>query len=373
MSTSLFDPIQIGDSQLKNRFVMAPMTRGRADKDRVPQAFVADYYAQRASVGLIVSEATAVSEEGAGWLNAPGIYTNAQRTAWTNVTRAARDAGAPMFMQIWHMGRQVHPAYLEGKAPVAPSAIAGEGALPGPDGVEHPFVVPRALETSEIPERVNQFVQAAQDAVSAGFAGVEIHAANGFLIEQFLRDGANKRTDKYGGSIENRARFLFEVVDGCIAAIGAGRVGVRVSPTAVLWGLGDSDLEATYKVAIEGLNDRGIAYLHVLEPPAGTDHFLSSKLPEMAPKIRNWFQGDLILNGGYTRETAARALRNGDADAIAFGGPLIANPDFVERVKTGRPLAEANADLFYTNEEFGYTDYPAYGEENSERVTANAA
>ena len=300
MPNALFTPMHIGGREIKNKILMAPLTRGRADQDRVPQSFVADYYAQRASVGLIISEATAVSAEGAGWRNAPGIYTRAQQQSWDRVTSAAAAAGAPMFMQIWHMGRQVHPAYIGDQPPVAPSAIAGEGALPGPDGVERPFVVPRALELDEVAVRVDQFVDAAKAAVNAGFAGVEIHAANGFLIEQFMRDGANQRKDKYGGSIENRNRFLFEVVDGCIEAIGADRVGVRFSPTAILWGLADSNHEALYKHAAKGLSDRKIAYLHLLEPPAGTDHFLSSKLAPLAPKFRGWFSGVLVLNGGYT-------------------------------------------------------------------------
>ncbi len=359
MSITLFDPIRIGSRDLDNRVIMAPLTRGRADRDRVPQDFVAEYYAQRASVGLIVSEATAVSQEGAGWLNAPGIYSQAQKDSWANVTSAANSAGAPMFMQIWHMGRQVHPAYLGDELPVAPSAIAGEGALPGPDGVEREFVVPRALETEEVRERVDQFIAAARSAVDAGFAGVEIHAANGFLIEQFLRDGANTRTDRYGGSIENRARFFHEVVEGCVAEVGPDAVGVRISPTAVLWGLDDSDLEATYKYAIQGLNRFSIAYLHLLEPPASSGHALASDYPAMAPKIRDWFDGTLILNGGYTRESAQKALREGAGDAVAFGSPLIANPDFVARMAKGFPLAEANPELFYTNGREGYLDYPA--------------
>ena len=373
MSGSLFEPMRVGDTALKNRVIMAPLTRGRADGNRVPQDFVADYYAQRAGVGLLIAEATAVSEEGAGWLNAPGIYTDAQQQAWRAVTKAAREAGAPMFVQIWHMGRQVHPAYLDGTLPVAPSAIAGEGEIPGPDGVVRPFATPRALELNEISARVQQFVDAAKAAVHAGFEGVEVHAANGFLIEQFLRDGANKRQDRYGGSRANRARFLFEVVDGCIEAIGRDRVGVRISPTAVLWGLDDSNLEDTYEVAVKGLSERSIAYLHVLEPPAGTDHFLSSERPEMAPKIREWFNGTLILNGGYTRETAQAALREGKADAIAFGSPLIANPDFVTRLQRGHPLATPNAELFYTNGREGYVDYPPYSSATQNSAVANAA
>ncbi len=372
MSGKLFEPMQLGAISLKNRVAMAPLTRGRADKDRAPQAFVADYYAQRASVGLIIAEATAVSQEGAGWRNAPGLYTEKQQQAWRHVTDAARAAGAPMFVQIWHMGRQVHPDFLDGQQPVAPSAIVGEGEIAGPDGVARPFVMPRALETDEIPERVQQFVRAAEAAVASGFEGVEIHAANGFLIEQFLRDGANRRKDKYGGSRENRARFLFEVVDACAAAIGRDRIGVRISPTAILWGLDDSNLEQTYKVAVEGLSERNIAYLHVLEPPAGTDHFLSSERPPLAPKIRRWFNGTLILNGGYTRETAQRALNSGAADAIAFGSPMIANPDFVTRIQRGYPLAAANPDLFYTNDREGYVDYPPYSS-SDEGTVANAA
>ena len=371
--TDLFSPISLGRLNLKNRLFMAPLTRGRADKERAPQSFVADYYAQRASVGLIISEATAVSAEGAGWLNAPGIYSDRQKAAWAPVTRKTKDAGAPMFMQIWHMGRQVHPAYIENNTPVAPSAIAGEGALPGPDGVSRPFATPRALETGEVPLRVEQFVDAARAAVEAGFMGVEIHAANGFLIEQFLRDGSNKRTDKYGGTLAKRARFLFDVVDSVSAAIGSDRVGVRISPTAILWGLTDSNLEATYKFAVKGLNERGLAYLHVLEPPAGSGHPLASEHPAMGGKIRDWYDGVIVLNGGYTRGTAQAALKSGLGDVVAFGTPLIANPDFVRRARFGLPLADPNPDLFYTNGREGYTDYPPYRGEDDADTVADAA
>ena len=371
--SDLFSPIKIGKSELKNRVFMAPLTRGRADEDRAPQSFVADYYAQRAEVGLIISEATAVSQEGAGWRNAPGIYSEKQIEAWKPVTKAAADAGAPMFMQIWHMGRQVHPAFQKGAIPVGPSAIAAEGEIPGPDGVSRPFATPRALETDEVPERVNQFVSAAKNAVEAGFEGVEIHAANGFLIEQFLRDGANTRKDRYGGKLQNRARFLWDVVDSAIDAIGADRVGVRLSPTAVLWGLKDSNPESIHEVAVKGLNERGIAYLHILEPPAGTDHFLASDIPPLAPKIRDWFDGPLILNGGFNRQTAQDALRSGAADAIAFGAPIIANPDLVTRLKYGLPLAAPRQELFYTNGQEGYTDYKPYGEDQDAQNIATAA
>lgn len=372
MGKSLFDKVSIGSTVLSNRIAMAPLTRGRADANRIPKDIVADYYAQRASAGLIIAEATAVSKEGAGWLNAPGIYSDTQIAAWKKVTQATRNAGAPIFLQIWHMGRQVHPAYLEDQLPVAPSAVAGEGALPGPDGVERPFVVPRALSLEEIPERVEQFAQASGNAIEAGFAGVEIHAANGFLIEQFLRDGANKRTDRYGGSIENRARFLFEIVDACIDAISAKRVGVRISPTAVLWGLTDSSLEDTYRYVTEGLSRRNIAYLHVLEPRADSGHALSGNVSELAPKIRQWFNGRLILNGGFTRETAKTAIINGQADVIAFGAPFIANPDFVERIKVGAPLTPPRQEFLYTNDAEGYSDYPMLKKGEAENVTASA-
>ncbi len=361
--TDIFSPIRIGDYDLPNRILMAPMTRGRTGETRVPTDVVAEYYAQRASAGLIITEATAISAQGAGWPGAPGIYNAAQIEGWRKVSDAVHAKGGRIFMQIWHMGRAVLPVYADGAQPVAPSPIAAEGAIPGPDGTPVPFAVPRELSREEIKSIVADFAQAARNAVDAGLDGVEIHAANNFLIDSFLRDGTNTRTDEYGGSAENRARFLIEVTEAIVNEIGAGRVGVRFSPTAQPFGIKDSDPQSNFAVIAGMLNRFNLAFLEVLEVPANTEHMMSSDQPAATPAIRAAYEGTLILNGGYDAVRANASLANGEGEAVAFGYSYVANPDLAARFRNGAPLADANPDLLYTPDAEGYTDYPTLSPE----------
>ena len=359
MAHSLFDPITLGDFELKNRIFMAPMTRGRTGEKGIPTDIVAEYYAQRATAGLIITEATAVTRRGDGWPGAPGIYTDAQQAGWKRVADAVHKAGGRIFMQIWHMGRAVLPDFIDGQAPVGPSAIAAEGAIPNSQGVETPFTVPEVMSKDDIKDAVADFVDGAKRAVDAGIDGVEIHAANNFLIDSFMRDGTNTRTDEYGGFIENRVRFLLEVTDAVVAAIGAGRVGVRFSPTNAVFGIKDSDPSALFAFAARELSTRNLAYLHVLEPPTGTGSFMSSDLPNISNGIRDAYDGLFIQNGELTFETGSEYVESGQAEAVAYGTPYIANPDLVERFRNGLPLADPDPATFYTPGPEGYTTYPA--------------
>jgi len=348
---TLFSPVQVGPYTLPNRIVMAPMTRNRAGEGNVPTDLTTLYYTQRASAGLIVTEATQVAQEGQGYISTPGIHSDAQVAGWRKVTDSVHAKGGKIFLQLWHVGRVSHTLFQpNGGAPVAPSAILLEGTTFTPEGPK-PFSEPRALETAEIAGVVAQFAEGARRALEAGFDGVEIHGANGYLIDQFLRDGTNRRTDVYGGPVENRARFLLEVTEAVVGVWGADRVGVRLSPTGAFNGMSDSDPAKTFGYATRELDRFGLAYLHVVEP-------LGSPKPWVAPLLREAFRGPLILNGGFNRETADAALAEGKADLISFGSLYLANPDLPERFAEGAPLNAPDQTTFYGGDHRGYTDYP---------------
>ncbi|MFY0679548.1 MAG: alkene reductase [Thalassovita sp.] len=359
MTSTLFDPIKLGDYELSNRVFMAPMTRGRSGATGVPTATVAEYYAQRASAGLIITEATAVNARGDGWPGAPGNYTDEQQAGWKRVADAVHDKGGRVFMQIWHMGRTVLSEHIGGQQPLAPSAVKAEGQIPNSKGEPTDFAEPVEMTKADIDEAIAAFVDASKRAIAAGIDGVEIHAANNFLIDAFLRDGTNKRSDAYGGSIENRTRFLLEVVDAVVAAIGAGKVGVRFSPTNGVFGISDSDPGALFSYAAAQLSSRNLAYLHLLEPLTDGDHFMKGELPTVSHLIRKAYDGLIIQNGGQTLESATKLLAEGGAEAVAIGALFISNPDLVERLKSGAELAMPDQATFYTAGKEGYTDYPA--------------
>ena len=354
---SLFDPITLGAVEAPNRIIMAPLTRGRADRDAVPTDIMVEYYTQRASAGLIISEATGISREGLGWPFAPGLWTDAQVAAWKPVTDSVHAAGGRIVAQLWHMGRQGHSSVYETQ-PVSSSATATEGQAHTFEGKKD-FEVARPLETNEIPRLLNDYELATKNALAAGFDGVQIHAANGYLIDQFLRDNANFRTDEYGGSIENRVRLLREVAERVISVAGADRVSVRLSPNGDSQGVDDSNPEALFTAAAKALSDLGIAFLELREPgPDGT--FGKTDVPKLSPAIRKAFNGVLIVNSDYTTVEEAQAeLDSGNADAITFGRTFIANPDLPERLRTGAPLAKDDAKTWYSQGPEGYIDYPA--------------
>ena len=351
----LFSPASVGHLALPQRFVMAPMTRNRALPSLAPGPQAALYYAQRASAGLIVTEATQVSDSAAGYVFTPGLYSPEQIAGWRSVTDAVHAAGGRIVVQLWHTGRISHSVMRpDGSTPVSASAIAAEGQVITYDGPKD-FPTPRALEVDEIRGIVDDFARAARNAVGAGFDGIEIHAANGYLVDQFLRDGANRRTDAYGGSIANRARFLLEVVDATRAAIGSHRVGVRISPTSPFNSMSDSDPVALTRYVAQQLDARQVMYLHVLEMPAGEDVAAVRPLTAVA---REAFAGVLIANAGHTSDSAEAVLARGDADLVAFGVPFLATPDFVERTRDGVALNEPHRGSFYGGTERGYVDYP---------------
>jgi N-ethylmaleimide reductase len=354
---SLFDPITLGAVEAPNRIIMAPLTRGRADRDAVPTDIMVEYYTQRASAGLIISEATGISREGLGWPFAPGLWTDAQVAAWKPVTDSVHAAGGRIVAQLWHMGRQGHSSVYETQ-PVSSSATATEGQAHTFEGKKD-FEVARPLETNEIPRLLADYELATKNALAAGFDGVQIHAANGYLIDQFLRDNANFRTDEYGGSIENRVRLLREVAERVISVAGADRVSVRLSPNGDSQGVDDSNPEALFTAAAKALSDLGIAFLELREPgPDGT--FGKTDVPKLSPAIRKVFNGVLIVNSDYTTVEEAQAeLDSGNADAITFGRTFIANPDLPERLRTGAPLAKDDAKTWYSQGPEGYIDYPA--------------
>jgi N-ethylmaleimide reductase len=354
---SLFDPITLGAVEAPNRIIMAPLTRGRADRDAVPSDIMVEYYTQRASAGLIISEATGISREGLGWPFAPGLWTDAQVAAWKPVTDSVHAAGGRIVAQLWHMGRQGHSSVYETQ-PVSSSATATEGQAHTFEGKKD-FEVARPLETNEIPRLLADYELATKNALAAGFDGVQIHAANGYLIDQFLRDNANFRTDEYGGSIENRVRLLREVAERVISVAGADRVSVRLSPNGDSQGVDDSNPEALFTAAAKALSDLGIAFLELREPgPDGT--FGKTDVPKLSPAIRKVFNGVLVVNSDYTTVEEAQAeLESGNADAITFGRTFIANPDLPERLRTGAPLAKDDAKTWYSQGREGYIDYPA--------------
>jgi N-ethylmaleimide reductase len=356
----LFTPFTIGDVQLPNRILMAPLTRCRTGLDRVPNDLMVEYYRQRATAGLIITEATIVSPQGAGYVNTPGIYHAEQVRGWQRVTNAVHAEGGWVFLQLWHTGRSSHHEFQPGGAPpVAPSAIAIRGEVHTFTG-KHPYPTPRALKMREIPGIVADFANATKLAREAGFDGVEIHAANGYLIDQFLRDGTNQRTDRYGGSVENRARFLLEVTAAVVGAWRPERVGVRLSPTGAFNDMHDSSPSATFGYAAAQLDGLGLAYLHVTEPLAGSP--MATELPRVAPLLRRTFTGPFIINGGYDARTGARAIDEGDADLVAYGVPFLTSPDLVERVRSGAPLNPPDVATFYSGGAKGYIDYPTLTE-----------
>jgi N-ethylmaleimide reductase len=358
MTTGLFDPIQLGAISAPNRVIMAPLTRGRSSGGHVPiSELKAEYYSQRAGAGLIIAEATGISQEGLGWPSAPGIWSDEQVAAWQPVTKAVHDAGGRIVLQLWHMGRLVHPDFLDGAQPVSSSGTTAPGKAHTADGKKD-YVEARALETTEIPRIISDYVHAAKNAIAAGFDGVQIHAANGYLIDQFLRDNANFRTDEYGGSIENRIRLLREVTQAVADAVGAERTSVRLSPNGETQGCDDSNPVALFTAAAAALQEIGIAFLELREvKPYG--NFGTTDVPRVSPEIRKVFSGPLILNQEYTRELADADLASGLADAISFGRPFISNPDLVERLASGAGLTPDNYRTWYSPGPEGYTDYPA--------------
>ncbi len=347
---TLFDPITIGELQLPNRVIMAPLTRARAiGGARVPNALMAQYYVQRASAGLILSEATAVTPQGVGYADTPGIWSDEQVEGWKLVTEAVHQAGGRIFLQLWHVGRISDPVFLDGEAPVAPSALAAKGHV----SIVRPlrdYPVPRALALEEIPGVVAAFRKGAENAKLAGFDGVEIHGANGYLLDQFLQDGTNERTDIYGGSVENRARLMLEVTDACIEVWGAGRVGMHLAPRRDAHDMSDSDPKATFGYVARELGKRGVAFICAREG-LGADR--------LGPYLKEQFGGVYIANESLTKESAGQLVKSGEADAVAFGKWFIANPDLPRRLQTDAPLNDARPDRFYGATAEGYTDYPA--------------
>ena len=355
MNTTLQTPIQIGPYHLTNRLVMAPLTRMRAP-DNIPTDLMVTYYAQRASAGLIITEASPISTQGVGYPATPCIYNDAQVAGWKKVTEAVHAKNGHIFLQLWHVGRISHPDFHAGALPVAPSAIAPKGDAVTPTGMQ-PFVTPRALETDEIQGIVEDYRNAAKNALAAGFDGVEIHSANGYLLDEFLRDGTNQRTDSYGGTFENRARILLEVTAAVVAVWGAERVGIRLSPSGTFNDMTDSDPETFFVYLLGQLNRFGLAYLHVVDALEGDIRHGANVIN--LEVLRKAYNGTLIVCGGYDQVRAEDVIAQGDADLVAFGQLYIANPDLVERFKLNALLNEPDVTTFYGGNEKGYTDYPA--------------
>jgi len=345
----LFTPIRVGDLDLPNRIFMAPLTRARSGASRVPNALMVEYYRQRASAGLILSEATVVSSQGIGYADTPGIWSDAQVQGWKAVTHAVHEAGGRIFLQLWHVGRVSHPSLLDGALPVAPSPIAPSGhvSLVRP---QTGYVVPRALSREELPGIVEAFRLGAANAMAAGFDGVEIHGANGYLLDQFLQDRSNHRTDDYGGSIANRARLLLEVTDAAVGVWGAARVGVHLAPRGDAHDVGDSDRLATFSHVARELGRRGIAFIAARE---------NTGPGRIGPQLKAAFGGTWVANEGLDAASANALLAAGEADAVAFGKLFIANPDLPRRFATGAPLNTPDPQTFYAPGAKGYTDYPA--------------
>jgi len=367
MKNGLFSPVELGSTRLKHRVVMAPLTRARSvQPDSIPGGLMLEYYAQRASDGgLIISEAAQISLASRGWHGAPGMYSDAQVAGWKKIVDAVHAKGSHIFAQLWHPGRFSHVSLTGGAVPVSASVDPDYWQNPSrlistPTGWIQPSPH-RALAKSEIPGVVEEYGKAVERAKSAGFDGVEVHAGNGYLIDQFLQDGSNKRTDDYGGSIENRARLLFEVVEAMVSAWTNDRVGVRITPSGTFNAMSDSAPEALHAHVAEGLNRFGLAYLHIIEPRMSGYLVIKEDQPRVAAqRARKIFTGKILANGGFEPETAAAAIERGDADAISFGRYFISNPDLARRLQEGLPLAAYDRDTFYTFEAKGYTDYPLY-------------
>ncbi len=355
--TGLFDSYRLGPLTLSNRIVMAPLTRNRAAAGNVPTALMAEYYAQRATAGLIVAEATQVVPEGQGYQDTPGIHSAEQVAGWKRVTDAVHAKGGKIFLQLWHVGRVSHVELQPGgQAPVAPSAIrAKTKTFVGGTFVD--VSEPRALRLDEIPAIVEGYRKGAANAIAAGFDGVEIHGANGYLLDQFLRDGINQRTDSYGGSIENRARLLLEVTEAIVREIGAERTGIRLSPVTPANDAVDSNPQPLFNYVVEQLDRLGLVYIHVIEGSTGGPR---DNLPFDYGALRSRYRGTWIVNNGYDRAMAENAVANGRGDLIAFGRPFISNPDLVERLRSDAPLAQLNRATLYGGGAEGYTDYPTH-------------
>ena len=353
----LFDSIQLGAIAAPKRILMAPLTRARADRDAVPTPLMAEYYAQRAGAGLIISEATGISKQGMGWPFAPGLWSAAQVAGWKAVTQAVHEAGGRILAQLWHMGRQAHSSVI-GEQPVSSSATTSPGQVHTHQG-RQPHEQARALDLDEIPALIESYAVAADNALAAGFDGVQIHAANGYLIDQFLRDGANLRTDSYGGSVENRIRLLDEVTRRVASVVGADRTAVRLSPNGEVQGVDDSHPESLFLPTAARLSEIGIAFLELREPgPNGT--FGQTEVPRLSPAIRQVFAGPLVVNSDYfTRDAAQAAIDSGIADAVSFGRAFLANPDLPDRLRNGAPLNQWEMATWYSQGREGYVDYPA--------------
>lgn len=349
---TLLDPITIGDWELPNRIIMAPLTRCRAGKERIPNELMAEYYRQRASAGLILTEATSITPMGVGYPETPGVWSAVQTAGWKAVVQAVHEGGGRVVLQLWHVGRISDPIYLNGELPIAPSAIRPEGHVSLVRPMKS-FVTPRALEIGEIPGIVESYRKAAENALEAGFDGVEIHGANGYLLDQFLQDSTNHRTDEYGGPIENRARLLLEATDAAISVWGASRVGVHIAPRGDSHSMGDSNPLATFGYVARELGRRKIAFLCAREALGEN---------RIGPELKKAFGGTYIANERFTFESGNEVLAKGEADAVAFGIPFIANPDLPRRFREGAPLNEPHKETFYASGPKGYTDYPSLEE-----------
>lgn len=358
MSNPLLTTVKLGRYELPNRVVMAPLTRLRTVVDNIPNELMALYYKQRSSAGLIISEATQISPQGLGYPNTPGIHSPEQVAGWKLITEAVHTQGGRIFLQLWHVGRISHPDLQpNGELPVAPSAIAPEGEVATFTGMK-PYVTPRALELEEIPQIIEQFRLGAKNALEAGFDGVEIHSANGYLLDQFLQDNTNHRTDAYGGSVENRSRLLLEVVATVVEVWGNDRVGVRLSPSGAVHNMADSNRAATFSHVAKELNQFNLAYLHLVAPRIEGYPTIEDQPDLGADFFRPIFKNLIITAGGYSFETGNAAIASGNADLVAFGRLYIANPDLVERFATGAALNQPDRNTFYGGDEKGYTDYP---------------
>jgi N-ethylmaleimide reductase len=358
----LLKQIRMGKLLLRNRVVMAPLTRRRATDEHVPTDIMRIYYGQRASAGLIIAEATNISLQAVGYMNSPGIFTDEQTEAWKPITAEVRKNGGLIFLQLWHVGRVSHPLLQPNQQlPVSASAMKASGMINTPQGQKE-MVVPRALEEAEIAGIINDYADAAKRAVAAGFDGVEIHGANGYLPDQFLHDGSNNRTDRYGGSIEKRCRFVLEVTEACCKAIGSDRTGIRLSPSGIVKDMFDSDPAALYEHLITQLNRFNLAYLHLMEPYAALDppEKFTHYITPVTPWFRKFFKGQVITNVGFDFDTGNMIIQQGHADMVAFGKLFISNPDLVERFTHGASLSYWDQETFYYGGGKGYIDYPEY-------------
>lgn len=357
----LFDPIQLGAIKASNRIIMAPMSRSRATKDHIPTPMMIEYYRQRATAGLIISEGTGISQEGMGFPYAPGIWNKEQVEAWKPITRAVHDEGGKIICQLWHMGRTVHSSFYP--SPISASATTAPGHAHTYDG-KKPYVQARALPVNEIPRLLNDYAKAAQNAMDSGFDGVQIHAANGYLIDEFLRDSSNFRQDEYGGSIENRLRLLIEITQRVCHEVGSDRTSVRLSPNERVQGVFDSNAKSLFIAASQALSREKINFLEVREPQIGNkDNYVEKDLtdadyhPPIFPSMRENFKGNFVINGTYNGQLAQKIVKAGQADAVSFGRPFISNPDLVEKIKTGKPFVPHDSSIWYTQDEKGYIDF----------------